>query len=219
MVSEAETHRLIAGTVCLDFANTVNGHLREQPHEYLKSYKDLVLWSRHAGIVSSQEADALARAAERHPAQAARAYARAVKLRETIYRIFTGHAHGDKPSEQDLDALNGVRAQALARSQIARTRDGYVWEWKDKSALDRLLWPIALAAADLLVSGNLERVRACAGDRCDWLFVDTSRNHLRRWCSMDECGNRAKGKRFQERKRRYGTKAVLQRHSGSSARS
>jgi predicted RNA-binding Zn ribbon-like protein len=210
MPSEAETHRLIAGTVCLDFANTVNGHLRENPHEYLKNYMDLVLWSRHAGILSAQEASILARAAARHPAQAARTYARALKLRETIYRIFAAHAHGLKPPMDDLEALNAARSDALVRSRVAPMQRGYIWEWTDKTALDRLLWPLALSAADLLVSGDFTRVRACAGDRCDWLFIDTSRNHLRRWCSMDECGNRAKGKRFQERKRRHRSQALLQ---------
>ena len=70
----------------------------------------------------------------------------------------------------------------------------------------RRLWkPIALSAAELLTSPHLARVRECSGDRCDWLFVDTSRNHLRRWCSMAECGNRSKSQRFLARKRKRRT--------------
>jgi predicted RNA-binding Zn ribbon-like protein len=217
MVSEAETHRLIAGKVCLDFANTVNGHLRDNPHEYLKNYRDLVLWSRHARILSPHEERVLVREAERHPTQAARAYTQAIKLRETIYRLFTARAQGTQPLDEDFQALNRARSQALARSRIVRTQDGYAWDWTDDTALDRPLLPIVLSAADLLIDGNLARVRACGGEGCDWLFVDNSRNHLRRWCSMDECGNRAKAKRFQERKRRHPAGPVLQRRSGSSA--
>jgi predicted RNA-binding Zn ribbon-like protein len=44
-------------------------------------------------------------------------------------------------------------------------------------------------------------VKQCAGEGCGWLFLDTSRNHLRRWCTMDECGNRAKMRRRYERVR------------------
>ena len=38
--------------------------------------------------------------------------------------------------------------------------------------------------------GELDRVKACPGDDCGWLFLD--RSGRRRWCSMDSCGNRAK---------------------------
>ncbi len=203
--------------MCLDFANTANGHLRDNPHEYLKNYDDLLLWARHAGILSAQEKDTLARAAQQHTVQAARAYARAIKLREMIYRIFSSRAHGAKPLKDDLQALNAAHSDAFARSRIAPAQDRYVWEWTDKTALDRPLWPIVLSAAALLISSDLARVRACAGEGCDWLFIDNSRNHLRRWCSMDECGNRAKGKRFRERRHGAPVHAVLPRQTGSSA--
>ncbi|MEW6230587.1 MAG: CGNR zinc finger domain-containing protein [Bacillota bacterium] len=32
-------------------------------------------------------------------------------------------------------------------------------------------------------------------------FLDTTRNHSRRWCSMRDCGNRVKVRRFYNRKR------------------
>jgi predicted RNA-binding Zn ribbon-like protein len=38
-------------------------------------------------------------------------------------------------------------------------------------------------------------VRVCAAEDCGWLFLDTSKNHTRRWCSMKSCGNRAKARR------------------------
>ncbi|HXY97447.1 MAG TPA: CGNR zinc finger domain-containing protein [Steroidobacteraceae bacterium] len=47
------------------------------------------------------------------------------------------------------------------------------------------------------MSETLERVRACDADSCRWLFLDTSRNHTRRWCDMKVCGNRMKARRFQ----------------------
>jgi predicted RNA-binding Zn ribbon-like protein len=57
----------------------------------------------------------------------------------------------------------------------------------------------------MLASPQVLLVRSCAGANCDWLFVDTSRNHLRRWCSMDECGNLAKMQRRQARQRLLAT--------------
>ena len=66
--------------------------------------------------------------------------------------------------------------------------------------LDTMLPPILQSAVDLLVSKNdLERVKQCEGDSCGWLFFDTSRNRSRRWCSMADCGNRAKARRFYQK--------------------
>lgn len=64
------------------------------------------------------------------------------------------------------------------------------------------LWPIARSAAELLASDQLAFVRACASEKCQWFFLDTSKNHRRRWCEMTRCGNRAKARAFYERKKK-----------------
>ncbi|MCB0153982.1 MAG: CGNR zinc finger domain-containing protein, partial [Anaerolineae bacterium] len=56
------------------------------------------------------------------------------------------------------------------------------------------------SAAELLTSDRLNRVGQCAGESCGWLFLDTTRNHSRRWCEMEHCGNRAKAKRHYRRR-------------------
>ncbi len=183
-------------------ANTLNGHGRPTGHEYLKEYRDLVVWCRRAGILTTANAEVLIRAATRQPAQAAAAFERAIALRETIYRIFSAIAHGTPPGAADLAALNEARCEGLAHSQIVPSAGGFALDWTDKTALDWVLRPIALSAADLLTSGNRDHIRACAGQGCDWLFLDTSRNHMRRWCAMDECGNRSKARRFYARSAR-----------------
>ena len=71
----------------------------------------------------------------------------------------------------------------------------------DEDALECMLCPVVRDAADLLTSRELERVGRCADERCGWLFVDTSRNRSRRWCSMESCGNRAKARRHYRKSR------------------
>jgi predicted RNA-binding Zn ribbon-like protein len=198
--SEAEKQHLIAGVLCLNFANTLYGHGRTPIHEYLSRYSDLVVWSRRLGILSEDAAAYLIRLAARQPSEAWSVFHRAIALRETIFRIFTALADGQSPKAPDLSAINVARTQALAHSLIAAKPPGFSVAWDDAAALDQMLWPIALSATDLLTATNLNRVRHCGG--CDWLFLDTSRNHLRRWCSMSECGNRAKARRFLARKRK-----------------
>ena len=100
-------------------------------------------------------------------------------------------------------ALNAVLAQALAQLRVVNTGEVFAWDWAgDDPTLDRMLWPIAQSAADLLTSDELGSVKQCSG--CSWLFVDRSRNHSRRWCDMRVCGNRAKARRYYERHRGRG---------------
>jgi predicted RNA-binding Zn ribbon-like protein len=81
---------------------------------------------------------------------------------------------------------------------------GFEWGCNlDENALEATLWILALSAVDLLTSENLKLVGQCADEEgCGWLFVDTSKNHSRRWCDINDCGNRAKQRRYQQRVRR-----------------
>ncbi|MDA1003308.1 MAG: CGNR zinc finger domain-containing protein [Chloroflexi bacterium] len=67
--------------------------------------------------------------------------------------------------------------------------------------------PLAIAAAalvlahDAAVDGTWPRIRLCHADDCHWAFVDRSRNGSRRWCSMGDCGARAKARAYRARQR------------------
>jgi len=198
---DAEIHRLIAGSLCLDFANTLHGHRGHPLHEYLLDYRDVVLWSRHAGLIDESQAVALLQQAEKHPDRAEEVHCKAIDLREMIFRIFSRLAAGDSPEAGDLDRLCSMQLEAIRQRRLTRVGSRYVWIWEDELNMERLLWPIVISAVDLLTSAEVERVRVCNGDGCDWLFVDGSRNHLRRWCSMNQCGNRSKMKRRNARRK------------------
>ncbi|HKB57972.1 MAG TPA: CGNR zinc finger domain-containing protein [Lacunisphaera sp.] len=84
--------------------------------------------------------------------------------------------------------------------RIKAGEGGFAWELAgDDAGLDLPLWIVMREAAELLTSGRLARVRECLGDECSWLFLDTTRNHSRMWCSMQGCGNRAKVRRHRVR--------------------
>lgn len=198
---DAEIHRLIGGALCLDFVNTLNGHGDPPMHEYLLDYTDLVLWSRHAGILTDSEGSKLLLKADQMPIVAQAAHQRALALRETLFLIFSALASGRSPSHAEVESLNVLRAEVLHHSQLVRMGKGFTLSWDEPDSLERMLWPIILSASELLVSDSVHRLRQCDGKECDWLFVDSSRNHLRRWCSMDQCGNRAKMHRRYHRQR------------------
>lgn len=193
----------IGGALCLDFCNTVGGRRDGGVlADHLKDYGDLAHWSQDAGLLSPREAQDLLTRAAANPEQARRALAHARDLRETLYRIFSAQAIGKAFSHGDLDQFNSFLVDALRHALLVKSHEGIVWAWQEaESRLDRMLWSITRSAADLLTSEQLMRVRECSGDDCSWLFVDTSKNHSRRWCDMSDCGNRAKARRHYARAR------------------
>ncbi len=194
-ISPPGSHRLAGGRPCLDFANTVNGHGGFPLNEYICDYSDLVLWSRHAGLFDEKQASSLLLEAEQRLEYAVAVYQKAIGLRGLIYRVFSSIASGVSPDQKDLDELVLLRLESLSCSRLEKQGIGFRWIWEIDSHLDSMLWPLVISALDLLTSPEIVHVKQCSGEHCDWLFVDGSRNHLRRWCLMDACGNRSKMRR------------------------
>jgi predicted RNA-binding Zn ribbon-like protein len=195
---------LVGGRICLDFANTLGQHEPEPLSEWLASYDDLVWWALRADILPPSQAEALFARARAHPAEAAEVFARALALREAVFRIFSAAAARRDPDPADVALLNAELALAMPHARVAPVTHGGCgcdWAWEETGALDRVLWPVARSAAEALTSDDVRRIGECAGEECQWLYVDTSRNHSRRWCVMADCGNRAKAKRHYHRQK------------------
>ena len=190
-----------SGRLCLDFINTLGDRPVVQPHEEdLHSYADLVAWSEAAGMLSGEEAAEFARAASQHLSDADAAFARAIALREAMYRVFSAVAADAVPPPDDLAALNAAIADAMGHARLVPAEGHFHWEWEyAASAPGSMLRPVVWSAAELLTAEELHRVHECAGHDCSWLFLDMSKNGSRRWCSMETCGNRAKARRHRER--------------------
>lgn len=202
MGTPAASLQLLGGRPSLDFVNTVDWRISDHPREFITGYPDLVAWSRHASLLTGNQAQRLLKEAARRPEDARAALQRAITLREAIYRIFAALSRGRPPEGADLDRFNAELSDLQARSRIAPQAEGFVWCWAGaEDALDRMLWPVVHDVASLLTSEELHRLGQCAGDGCGWLFLDMSRNHSRRWCAMEDCGNRAKARRHYRRSR------------------
>lgn len=193
----------LTGQLALDFANTVDWRTSDHPKELLNSYADLVRWAQYTGVFSEGEARRILREAAQRPEEASAALEGALGLRETLYRIFSAGAASRPAAKADLDLLNSRLRDALSNLRVAPSPEGFAWEWAGEGGrLDRMLWPVVRAAAEMLVDGEaMAQLRECANGECGWLFVDTSRNRSRRWCSMGVCGNRAKARRHYEQVR------------------
>jgi len=200
--SSAAEMRLVGGRLCLDFVNTVGGRKNDSSvlGDKLEDYSDLVAWSQHSGIVTAAEAARLIKESKQKPAAANTVLRRAVALREALHRIFKATVMEKVPRSIDLETMNDELLKARKNERLISTGEGFRWEWiGGEIALDRMLWPVAQSAAEFLSAGDFSRLRECGGEECGWLFEDTSRNRSRQWCHMQDCGNRAKVRRFRTR--------------------
>lgn len=187
--------------LCLDFANSIGQH-DDLSADYLRTYADLLAWSLDVGLLTPEKADHLYAQAQARPAQAAAVLAGAITLREAIYAMLSDVAHEQPPHAAALAVLNAALTEAMAHMQLAVDEAQARWEWLyQPDDLSQMLGPVAWSVVEVLQSDDRRTLRECEGSNCNWLFLDTSRNHSRRWCSMQSCGNRAKAKRHYHRGR------------------
>ncbi|EMH2963976.1 ABATE domain-containing protein [Burkholderia multivorans] len=181
-----------ADTLSIDFANTLYWRGTEPPTETLRTIDDLLAWCRDQAGVPACVADACRAGIDDGPAGLAHALA----LREALYRLFLAQAEQREPQAEDLKQVGAFLAEASPRVALARVDGRYAWRIEPPGAtLGALLSPVLWSATDLLGGVRLAKVKRCANDACQWLFVDDSKNGSRRWCSMSSCGNRAKAYR------------------------
>ncbi len=192
---------LSGGALALDFANTVGGTHVSPTHDHLRNYGDITRFAVLAGGLQPVVAKRLLQRAEQDPRRAAAVYELGIALRESIWAVFSALASGESPRDADLALIGDAAAAGAARSRLVFDKDGVGWSLpSDSDDLERPLWEIARSAADLLTSGDHDRIKECASTTCEWVFLDRSRNRSRRWCDMSDCGNRAKARRFQAKK-------------------
>lgn len=178
-----------ANHLALDFINTVSGR-PSYSRDDLTSADDMLDWGEAAGIVNHAD---LAASDAGDDSQ----FRAAVSLRENLYRVFGPIAEGEPPQPTALTFVTRRAAHALRSSEWTQRSIGLEPRWPDTS-IEAMSSRIADEAMQLLRSPALSRVGSCAG--CGWLFLDTSRAHARRWCSMNACGVRDKMSRYHRRR-------------------
>jgi predicted RNA-binding Zn ribbon-like protein len=193
---------LVGGALCLDFVNTLDDRFTNEPKELLKTYLDLARFGEDTGILSASEVDRLFTRSQLSTEEAQPALAAAIDLREAMYAVFWAIVNKKPAPRDELAKLNQFVQEAARHAQLVEAVGRFEWKFEEAVRFDAPLWPIARSAADLLASEQLKLVRPCAAANCLWLFLDTSKNHRRRWCDMTKCGNRAKVRRFYKRNKK-----------------
>jgi predicted RNA-binding Zn ribbon-like protein len=192
---------LIAGNPALDLVNTLDWRFRQNgSEELLESYEALLGFMEESELLTTKQARQLQRAtgtsAGRH------ALEQCLQLREAIAQVFYAKLDGDSPLPASLKTLEHFFKAARNHQQLRWKKAALAWKWADVEAEPELpVWLLSASAAGLMLSDDARRVRACDNPECRWLFMDTSKNHTRRWCDMKICGNRMKARRFKAQHR------------------
>ena len=180
--------------LALDFLNSIASP-KDVPVEWLRDGADLIDWLEQSNAIDPDAASRFRASRDRRAIDAVAARAR--EFRDWLRGFVTRHK--GKP-------LSPAAAKALGplNELLAADTSYWVLETGDREQTvrmrrirrcegpDELLHPIAEATADLICNEDFRLIRACEGHVCTLLFIDRTKAHGRRWCSMAVCGNRAK---------------------------
>jgi predicted RNA-binding Zn ribbon-like protein len=181
----------VAGNVALDFCNTAGEHLAPKPDEMLVDSETFLRWCAQVGLIEPEIYGKLVRTSiSMKPI---------IELREAIYRVALALATHQSVSPEDLHAIE-KRANG-PRPRIIRESEGLRWMPDLLRGSEQLCSLLAGEALSLFCSARALRIGVCEGGLCGWVFVDDSRGKRRRWCDMNDCGSRAKAKRFYTRRK------------------
>ena len=201
--SRADALPLIGSELAFDFTNTSSGRGGARHIDHLRTPEHLLMWARHAKMLTPRDGGYLAKRLAANPALGAQLLDRALALREVIYAIGIACARGRRPRSELVDALAHVHAAAILKARLSPCEANFAWVWHpEDGVIEAILGPIALSALTMLSQADLTRVKQCGGEHCGWLFFDTTKNKRRRWCEMEVCGNRAKQKAHRARTER-----------------
>jgi predicted RNA-binding Zn ribbon-like protein len=195
MAGRADPFDWSGGDPALDFVNTLDERPSGAPIENLAAYGDLVRFAELAGIMEPSAAEHLQSLEGPTCSRIAR---RARELREQLYAILAAAHLGQTVPRAALDAImSEVRRAHAARTLVATETSGAVRHgWLSPFSPEVPLHACALAVETLLVSADHSRIRKCGASDCEVYFIDTSKAHRRQWCSMQNCGNREKQRRW-----------------------
>lgn len=189
--------QLTAGHPALDLVNTLDWRFGNKgPEDLLKSYDDLLRFTEQSKVLTTRQARQL-RGSVDGPS-GAQALSSCTELREALAAVFYDRLDRRQPSASAHATLERYfQAARLAQKLNWKQSPRVEWSWPaEVMNVEFPLQALAMSASDLMTSEAVDRVRACDNPECRWLFLDTSKNHTRRWCDMKLCGNRMKARRF-----------------------
>ncbi|TDH21283.1 hypothetical protein EXU57_20295 [Segetibacter sp. 3557_3] len=192
--------QLDGGIACLDFINTqfTSG---AGVGDRLTSYNDVLVLSERVFLFPGESIKQLKKLAAGSPEEAEHNAAQARYMRGVMTAVFTPIALGANSQfgQGVLAEFHNQVSAAFSRQQLVYKDDHLTWDFGPNLHLAAPADAFLLSAYNLLRDPGLQRlVKKCAG--CDWLFLDITKNHRRKWCDMQTCGSSHKSKTYYQKK-------------------
>ncbi|WP_337169742.1 CGNR zinc finger domain-containing protein [Gemmatimonas aurantiaca] len=184
----------------LDFVNT-DAAGQSPGGDLLRDFEALLTWLQQHAAVDDERAGGILRRAVLQPAAAAATLVDARRVRAALRALAERGEQQARVRDDAVVEINRVLGRSAGTRRIdPRSDGGYTRSFVPTGdAFAGLMIPIVESAAESLVEEELGRVRRCADPRCHRVFLDATKNGLRRWCDMGTCGNRAKAARHRAR--------------------
>ena len=190
----------VGNHAALDFLNTRPVLSGEQPTELLPNFAAVLRWFRAASLIGPGEASELLRQWGETD-RARRTLDSLHQLREKLRREILKYEAGGDVQRANVEEINRLMADHPMRTRLIATEDGFKTEaYYDADEPEDLLGAVAHSIAALFADLDRTKVRKCS--KCVLHFYDTSKKGMRRWCSMQICGNRAKVAAYAARHRK-----------------
>lgn len=184
----------------LDFVNT-DAAAQMPGGDLLRDFEALLTWLQQQLAVDEERAAGIRRRAVLQPAAAAATLVDARRVRAALRALAERGETSERVRDDAVVEINRVLGRSAGTRRLDPDPDGgYARSFVPTGdAFAGLMIPIVESAADTLIGEELPRVRRCADPRCHRVFLDSTKNGLRRWCDMGTCGNRAKAARHRAR--------------------
>jgi predicted RNA-binding Zn ribbon-like protein len=181
----------VGNYLCLDFINTESVDAG-QSVDLLSSFESLLAWLIQSRTLDRQQAEKMLEDWKSRP-EADSTLRDAKQLRASLRAMAERLAKGKTIPQSTVKAINECLGYQTGHAELKRVRSGFEKRFRAEFREPaQLLWPVAESACDLLCYADVTLVKKCENPVCVLFFYDTTKNHSRRWCSMNVCGNRMK---------------------------
>ena len=185
--------RLLGGRLGIDFANAA-------PSDAALSWEKLIHFLEATEIIAADRGAQLLVLPRSDPGAAEVLLLKARRLAAALREAFPALLRKQRIVSEWMEPINEILRITEGHDELVSRASGWQLEFvARRGGLDWLLAAVARSGAEIIAEGSHGRLRRCANSRCGLFFYDTSRTHLRRWCSMALCGNRNKVAAFARR--------------------
>ncbi|MFI8184773.1 CGNR zinc finger domain-containing protein [Actinacidiphila glaucinigra] len=179
--------RFDAGSLSLDLVATV-GRRPSTPVERLGDHDRLRAWCQGVGLTVRDGEDRTALLGALH------------ELRSAATDVATAAVDGRAPRPESVGRLNDLARVEPPAPRLRVDSKGRPAAGTEPLSSAQLLSVVARDLIALVTDPRLrERLGTCAAEVCGMVYLDPGSGKLRKWCSMERCGNNAKAARHRHR--------------------